>query len=146
MADKFEFYYILGILVPGVLLVYVFLVCFPGATTVVPPKMSDALNALAFTALAIFVGQLVQAIASLLEGPLYWTWGGRPSERALRSGLGPRYLPDGTAKRIRTKLKKAVGEHATDRDLFIYAMGRAEGQIPYACPNSTPCLRITGRC
>jgi hypothetical protein len=127
MADKFEFYDILGILVPGVLLVYVFLVCFPGTTILVPPKMSDALNSIAFTALAIFIGQLVQAIASLLEGPLYRTWGGRPSERALHSGLGPRYLPDATAKRIRAKLKKVAGEHATDRDMFLYAMQRAEG-------------------
>lgn len=88
LADKFEFYDILGILVPGVLLAYVFLVCFPGAAALVPPKMSDALNTIAFSAMAIFVGQLVQAVASMLEGPLYKTWGGRPSERALRSGLG----------------------------------------------------------
>jgi hypothetical protein len=127
MADKFEFYDILGILVPGVLLVYVFLLCFPGTIAFVPPKMSDALNTIAFTAMAIFVGQLVQAIASLLEGPLYRTWGGRPSERALHSGLGTRYLPDATAKRIRAKLKKVVSEHATDRDLFLYAMQCAEG-------------------
>jgi hypothetical protein len=127
MTDKFEFYDMLGVLVPGVLLVYVLLVCFPGVTTLVPPKMSDALNTIAFTALAIFIGQLVLAVGSLVEGLLYKTWGGRPSERALHSGLGPRYLPDATAKRIRTKLKKVAGENATDRDLFIYAMGRAEG-------------------
>jgi hypothetical protein len=127
MADKFEFYDILGVLVPGVLLVYVFLVCFPGITTLVPPKMSDALNTITFTGMVIFIGQLVLAVASLLEGLLYKTWGGRPSERALQSGLGPRYLPDATAKRIRTKLKKVAGENATDRDLFIYAMSRSEG-------------------
>jgi hypothetical protein len=126
MAEKLEFYDILGILVPGVLLIYLFLICFPGAGAVIHPKMSDTLNAIAFTALAIFVGQIVQAIASLLEGVLYRTWGGRPSERALRSGLGNRYLPEETAKRIRAKLKKAVGEHCTDRDLFLYAMQRAE--------------------
>jgi hypothetical protein len=126
MAEKLEFYDILGILVPGVLLIYLFVICFPGAGAAIHPRMSDALNAIAFTATAIFLGQIVQAIASLLEGVLYWTWGGRPSERALRSGLGNRYLPEETAKRIRTKLKKAVGEHCTDRDLFLYAMQRAE--------------------
>lgn len=127
MADKFEFYDVLGVLVPGVLIVYVFLVCFPGVATLVPPRMSDALNTIAFTAMTIFVGQLVLAVGSLVEGLLYKTWGGRPSERALHSGLGHRYLPAVTAKRIRTKLKQVAGENATDRDLFIYAMGRAEG-------------------
>jgi hypothetical protein len=126
MAEKFEFYEVLGVLVPGVLLVYALLVCFPGTTSLVPPKMSETVNAIGFTAMVIFLGQLVQAVASLLEGPLYKTWGGPPSERALRSGLGPRYLPSATAMRIRTKLKEVAGEHATDRDLFIYAIGRAE--------------------
>ena len=126
MAEKLEFYDILGILVPGVLLIYLFLICFPETGAAVHPKMSDALNAIGFTATAIFVGQIVQAIASLLEGVLYWTWGGRPSERALSSGLGNRYLPEQSAKRIRAKLKKAIGEHCTDRDLFLYAMQRAE--------------------
>jgi hypothetical protein len=139
-VEKLELYDILGILVPGVLLVYVFLLCFPGTTALVPPKMSDALNTIAFTAMSIFVGQLIQAIASVLEGPLYRTWGGRPSERALHSGLGPRYLPEATAPRIRAKLKAVAGEHATDRDLFIYAMQRAEGRAAESRGSGYKCL------
>jgi hypothetical protein len=78
------------------------------------------------TAVAAFLGQLVQAISSLLEPVFNWTWGGRPSERALKRGLGTRYFPADTANRIRAKLAKCVDDAVSDRSLFLYAMQRAE--------------------
>lgn len=125
VTEKFEFYDLLGILVPGTLLVYVSLLCFPQIVRPVPVKFPDAVNTIIFTVLIIFVGQLVQALASLIEPLLYWTWGGRPSDRALGSGLG-RYMPADTGDRIRRKLQRALGEEATTNSLFLYAMQRAE--------------------
>ena len=125
MTGKFEFYDVLGILVPGTLLTHIFIACFPQLVRLAPVKLSETVNTIVFTALIIFIGQLVQALASLVEPLLYWTWGGRPSDRALESGLG-RYMPVETGDRIRGKLRRVLGEQATTGSLFLYAMQRAE--------------------
>ncbi len=91
MIDKFDYYDILGIVIPGALLAYWVAVCFPQTAEIVAgAQLPEAVDVLAFVALAFFVGHLVQAAASVLERPLYWSWGGQPSERALREGLGNR--------------------------------------------------------
>ena len=77
-------------------------------------------------ALAVFFGLLVQAISSLVEPVFEWTIGGRPSERALKDGLGDRYFPARTATRIRAKLAAIVGPDSENRSLFLFAMQKAE--------------------
>lgn len=125
MTDKFELYDILGIVVPGVLLCYVFLLCFPGLLTLTP-RMGDALNTIAFSAVAVFVGQLVQALASLLEPCLFKTWKGKSSTLALTTGLGEQYWSAAEAARVRTKLKAVLGADATVDTLFRGAIQRTE--------------------
>jgi len=127
MTEKFEFYDVLGILVPGSILLALIAVGFPGVTTAFAGiGFPAAFAVICLTAVAAFLGQLVQAISSFLEPVFNWTWGGRPSERALKEGLGMRYFPTDSANRIRAKLAKAVGDTANERSLFLYAMQKAE--------------------
>lgn len=125
--DKFNIYELLSWVIPGALLVSLLGICFPSlATAAGTAKFPDGFSVVALLALAIFAGNLVQAVASLIEPVLNWTWGSRPSERALQHGLGNRYLPKDAAERIRKKLEAVVGAGASDRAIFLYAMQRAE--------------------
>jgi hypothetical protein len=127
MTEKFEFYDVLGILVPGLILLALIAVSFPEVTSgFAGAGFPAAFAVICLTAVAAFLGQIVQAISSFLEPVFNWTWGGRPSERALKEGLGTRYFPPDSANRIRAKLGKAVGDKASDRSMFLYAMQKAE--------------------
>src|SRR5215212_5631257 len=101
MLDKFDQYDILGIVIPGVLLAYWLPICYPSTVDMAAGAgFPEAIDVVGFAAAAVFLGQLVQALASFLEKPLYWSFRGRPSETALRHGLGDRYLPAGDGQRI----------------------------------------------
>jgi hypothetical protein len=127
MTDKFEFYDILSVLIPGTLLLALMSVGFPAlAVRFAAVKFPEAFGVICLVALAVFMGYVVQAISSLIEPLLEWTWGGRASEKALRDGLGTRYLPADTAKRIKQKLAACVGSAESHRSLFLYAVQRAE--------------------
>lgn len=127
MVNKFDAYDLLGILVPGLLVLGWAPVCFPSVSAGSSwAGFPDAFKVVLLTALAVFVGQLVQAIASLLEPLIYRTWGGRPSDTALSSGLEG-YFPRDTAIRIRTKLSEEVGEVSANNSLFLYAMQMSDG-------------------
>lgn len=122
MTEKLDYYDIIGTVIPGVLLVSWAAICFPGVAEVtLSTGLSSAFGFVAGIAFAVFAGQLVQAIGSLIEPVLYWSWGGRPSERALEEGLG-KYLPEDTGRRIRGKLQAKVENDASAQSLFLYAM------------------------
>lgn len=128
MGDKFNIYEVLSWLVPGTLLIALVALCFPALTAQASAvKFPDAFGVICLVALAVFLGNLIQAVASILEGIMNWTWGGRPSEVCLQKGLGDRYVPLDTANRIRAKLETASGS-THFRSLFIYAMGRPDVQ------------------
>jgi hypothetical protein len=124
-SDKFGIYETLGTLVPGTLLVYCLIVLFPDVRSSVSTNNS-AINAAAFAAVVIFIGQLIQGAASFIEPALFRLWGGRPSELALSAGLGDRYLSKSSALRVRGKLAATIkGKDASAQDLFLFAMRRA---------------------
>jgi hypothetical protein len=126
MLDKFDYYDLLGIVIPGVLLTYWLPICYPHAVTMAAAAGFPAsIDFVGFAAVAFFVGQLTQALASFLEPVLYWTFGGRPSDQALQAGLGERYVPADAGTRIRAQLAEVAGRDATDRALFLEAMRRA---------------------
>lgn len=128
MTAKLDFYDVLGILVPGFLLLLMQPLLFPSlALQYRYASYPDGFMVMALTAVAIFVGHLVQTLGSLLEPLFNASWGGRPSGIALENGLSGRYLPTDTADRIRAKLTVCVGSGATVRSLFLYAMQQAEG-------------------
>lgn len=127
MNDKFELYDILAVLIPGSIVLGLVCVTFPALVSrFSTARFPEAFAIICLIALAVVVGHLIQAIGSIFEPFLYWTWGGHPSERALQKGLGDRYLPLDTAQRIRAKLAGVVGARASDRSLFLYAMQKAE--------------------
>jgi hypothetical protein len=127
MVEKFELYDVLGILVPGTLLVALTLIFFPAlSTSAINVKFPDGFTVICLVALSVFAGNLVQAISSLIEPIVDRTWGGRKSEQGLLQGLGDRYLPTDTASRIRGKLASILGSNVKDRSLFLFAMQKAE--------------------
>lgn len=128
MTSKLDLYDILGIVVPGALFIYLIPTCFRvPAELRSTAQFPDAFLVIVLTALAVFLGQLIQAVGSVLEPVLNRTWGGRPSNTALTSGLGERYLPADAAHCIRRKLQAAVGSDQSGTSLFLFAMQRAEG-------------------
>ncbi len=128
MTEKLELYDILGSVVPGALLVYLIPTCFRAPIELhSTARFPEAFLVITLTALAIFAGQLIQALGSAFEPVLYRTWGGKPSSAALTTGLGERYLPADSADRIKGKLQQATASDQSPSSLFLFAMQRAEG-------------------
>lgn len=128
MVEKIDTYDILGIFVPGTLLIGWGNYCFPqvGLSAMQTPY-PEAFSVIVLTALVIFSGQVIQALASLLEPAIHYTWGGRPSDSALKGTL-KRYLPVETSDRIKKKLQVATGPDASEHSLFLYAIQHSDGR------------------
>lgn len=78
--DKLNIYELLSWVIPGVLLTCIIAILFPAIVAPIAAiKLPDAYGVIALMAAAVFVGNLVQAIASLVEPLLYKSWGGRSS-------------------------------------------------------------------
>lgn len=123
MIDKLDYYDILGIIIPGTLAAYWIPICFPQVVQIaVGADLPEPIDVFAFVALAFFLGHILQGVAGVIEPVLFWSWGGRPSDRAIRDGLGDWYLPKDAGLRIRAKLMTTVNGGASDRSLFLRAM------------------------
>lgn len=129
MIEKLDFYDLMSSLVPGVLTVGLMGILFPAVRSRLVPDSDSAFAVIALTALAVFIGQLLVAVGSVIEPLLFLTWGGKPSELALTKGLGDRYLPCGRGQRIKSKLQSLSEPSATNSSLFLKAMtlSRASG-------------------
>ncbi|KKN17457.1 hypothetical protein LCGC14_0965650 [marine sediment metagenome] len=122
MTNKLHYYDIVGTVIPGVLLVAWAAVCFPALSDITSSVgLASTFGLLAGLALAVFAGQLVQALGSIIGPALYRSWGGRPSDKALSDGLG-RYLPKDAAARVRQKLQAELGTETNPQYLFLHAM------------------------
>ncbi len=127
MAEKLDVYDLLAAFIPGTLLVCLIPAVFPEVRCEAAfPAFPDAYAAVTLVALAVFTGHVIQAVSSVLEPGLYWTWGGPPSDRILGGKGGPRYLPADMAETIRATLAEALGRDASARSLFLYAAQLAE--------------------
>ncbi len=123
MTEKIDYYDVLATVIPGVLMLCWVQITFPIAGKAVSNAgLPDAVMLIALISFSFLVGQVILALSSILEPCLFWTWGGRPSDRALEEGLGERYFPESTAKRIRGKLACRVGANDNLRSLFLYAL------------------------
>jgi hypothetical protein len=125
IAEKFELYDILGTIIPGLVavgLIYAAL-SWTGHEVKIPP-MPEALQVLILTSVAVVLGQLVQSIGSLLEGFYFWTWGGMPSDVALR-GKGKR-ISAAQSGELKGRLRKhCIGDadrEIKDHELFLAAL------------------------
>jgi hypothetical protein len=122
MIEKFDFYDLMSSLIPGVLLVALVGTLFPNCCHHLVPDNNGTFAVLSLSALAIFVGQLLVAIGSMIEPLLFWTWGGKPSQASLTVGLGERYLPVSRAQTIKAKLLTQCEPDASTSGLFLKAM------------------------
>jgi len=128
MTNRLDPYDVLGIVVPGALLVGWTGVCFPDlAKGLSQVHFPPAFAVIVLTAVAVFAGHLIQALASLVEPVIFRTWGGRPSDRALLGEIRG-LLPADSAERIKAKLLDAVDGAGETHSLFLYAMQLADGQ------------------
>lgn len=126
MTGKFDYYDLLSMALPGTLLLAWATFCFPELSKEFSEMtFPAAFGVIVLTLLAVFIGHLIQSLASLVEPVLYWTFGGRPSDRAL-SGEVLGFFPTDSLDRIKAKLAKAVGSDAADASLFLFAMQLAE--------------------
>jgi hypothetical protein len=127
MTDKLDFYDLLGILIPGTVFMCAGIICYPSlASQLALPQLPEGFAVIALVSLAVFVGHVLQSMASLVEPLIEKTWGGRMSEKALKSGLGERYLPKESADRIAGTLAKAMTMESGKRSRFLYAMQISE--------------------
>ena len=126
MLEKLSYYDVIGIVVPGTLLVGWIPVCFPVVVSRAEvTTFPEAFTFVVLLALVFFIGHLVQAISSLTQNLLYFTWGGRPSDTALEKGLGT-YFPKDSAIRIRGLLEDKIEKEADTHSLFLYAQQHAD--------------------
>lgn len=127
MVEKLDIYELLGILIPGTVFTCASAICFPSlASHFSLPQLPEGFAVIALISLALFVGYVLQSLASLVEPLIEKTWGGRISEKALESGLGERYFPKETAERIGRALTKGMNIESGNRSRFLYAMQISE--------------------
>jgi hypothetical protein len=127
MQEKLDYYDILGNVVPGLVLVggTYMLASWLGYQLTLPP-LPDALTVFVVVAIALVLGQVIQALSSILEPFYYWTWGGQPSERLLSGQtrkFSVQYL-DALKKRLRKRMLEDEERDVeiTNRDLFLYSL------------------------
>ncbi|PYS94641.1 MAG: hypothetical protein DMF64_00130 [Acidobacteria bacterium] len=125
ITEKFELYDVLGTLVPGLVavgLIYTAL-SWTGHKVEIP-TMPEALQVLVLSAVAIVLGQLVQTLGSLLEGFYFWTWRGRPSDRALQ-GKSRRMSASQSAElkgRLNSHFLGNANQDMSDHEIFLCAL------------------------
>jgi hypothetical protein len=127
MLERLNLYDLLTALIPGALLLCVFVVLFPGVQA--PTRglaLPQEFALVALLAGSILVGEVIQTLGSLFEPAFFRLFGGRPSDRALAGTLAARYFPVDAAVRIKAKLVGRVGPGAGSRSLFLAAMNIAE--------------------
>lgn len=127
MIEKLDFYDLLGVLIPGTVFMCLGAVCYPTiATKLEVAKFPEAFSVIALTSAALFCGQVIQSLASLVEPLIEKTWGGRLSEKALAHGLGERYLPKDSATRISKRPSEAIKGEGSQRSKFLFALQLSE--------------------
>ncbi|HET6890676.1 MAG TPA: hypothetical protein VFH31_06205 [Pyrinomonadaceae bacterium] len=125
IIDKFEFYDVLGSLVPGLVAIgMIFGAWWWTGHRLQIPSMPQGVPVLVILATAIVVGQVIQALGSLVEPFYYWTWGGRPSDRALKAK--GKQTSSAQAERLRKRLANYIGADTsrplTDQEVFLGAL------------------------
>ena len=129
MNSKFNYYDLLGIVVPGVLGIagVALLLHFAGIETSMP-EIPGSVLAVVLVFLAFFVGQVVQALGQVMERLYHWSWGGKPNALLVQGKRG--YAGFGTDDGMRiASLLLADRNHIADTNivemdgerLFAYA-------------------------
>lgn len=127
MDSKLPLYHWLVVLVPGsIFLAAVYFVLqwlnIPAPTFDLGG--SETVRAFIFLAMALLVGELLQALGGLIEPFLFWTWGGSASKRLLS---GKKYKQD------IAHLRTTFGEDFSNEEIFDRAMAYCNHHLLGRC-------------
>ena len=130
MTEKLPYYDILGVVVPGTVSMGGLLVLLHWAGIQLPlPVLPSSIAFFLVIVVALFVGNLVQSIASFLEPLYFWTWGGNPSDELLNGRTSFRGISAGDGRRIAGLLRSRAQDSDREEEheqpsaarLFFYA-------------------------
>lgn len=116
MDSKLPLYHWLVVLVPGSIFLAAAFFLLQSSGIIIPTYNfgdSETVRAFAFLAIALFVGELLQAFGGLIEPVLFWSWGGSASKKLMSND---KYK--GEVKQLRAHF----GEDLSNEQLFEKAM------------------------
>jgi len=123
MVDKFDFYDLLSVVVPGAILVGWIPICWPDILLIAHPKFPDAFTVILLIALSMFVGQVAQSISSMIEKLHDLTFKGKASELLMKKKL--KTVNAELIDRVRAKIDRHSGNELSDDAAFLYAQEQA---------------------
>lgn len=123
MLEKLDIYELIGVIVPGAILLGASALClveFVNADAAVP--LPDFIFGVVGVAALFYLGHAIQAVASLVEPLLFWTWGGKPSDLVLWEPhkTGKRVPPD-IATRVSAGIRGKYKD-VSDSAVFLHVM------------------------
>lgn len=106
---NFDFYEFTGILIPGVVTLYIGTLLFPELTAFTDGKGLSVGDLGVFVILAYATGHLVGAIGNILECGYWKAWGGMPTDWV----RDPKktFLASEQSDKVKTKVQKLLGIH-----------------------------------
>lgn len=133
MLERFDLYDITTSLLHGVLLLAALIFLFPQLNeTVNLSQLSESFSVIIFISIAYVTGQIITTVSSLFQFLLFWTFGGKPSDKVFSGKFPVEYLPRDIVSSAKEKLQKSLGVTASDSALFLKAASiakKAEGSL-----------------
>lgn len=125
ISDKFDVYDFLGSLVPGLVAIgMIFAALWWTGNRIQVPTMPHGVPVLLLTAAGFVLGQVIQALGSLIQPFYYWTWRGRPSDQAFKGQS--KQISSAQITRIKKRLASYIeadaGQALTDHEAFLAAL------------------------
>jgi hypothetical protein len=124
LAEKFELYDVFGVIIPGLVSVgFIYAFSYWTGHDITIPTMPDVLQVFVLAAVAVVLGQAIQALSSILEPFYFWTWFGRPSDRALqgRTRISQAFANE-LKGRFTTYILKGANRVVADHEIFMCAL------------------------
>lgn len=123
MLEKLDIYGLIGVVVPGAILLGASALCLVDCVNAAyMAPLPDFIVGVVGVAALFYLGHAIQAVASLVEPILFWTWGGKPSELVLRdASKTTKRIPSDIATRVSAGIR-AKYNNASDSAVFLHAM------------------------
>lgn len=133
MIEKFDIYDMVTTILHGTLFVASCIVLSPKTTRVLATlNMPETISATIFICTAYFAGQVITAISSIIQPFLFWTWGGKPSDRIFVGAFPESYLSPDFVETAIASLRNASPKGSSNTSLFSKAMAiarKADGSL-----------------
>lgn len=123
MVEKIDLYDITTAMLHGVLfLAYTFFLFPQIIVEMKGVELPEVVIVIVFIAITYFCGQVLSAIASMMQRFLDWSWGGKPSDIVMDKRDGCGYISCSAIDRAITMLKNNCGGDTSNRSLFNAAI------------------------